>query len=129
MLRSSVTAAVVLALTCGQVAGRAQGKAPGPVDFSGWWVLNTELSDHPDQVGLGIRSGGTDNGQPRGGGRGGGGRGGFGGRGGLGGRGGFGGGGRSQESTDDRLRVLELTDEVRNPPSSLSIAQTKDTFT
>jgi len=44
--------------------------------------------------------------------------------------GGYGGGGaqRPQESNDDRLRALELADEVRNPSTKLTITQMEDTL-
>ncbi len=105
---------------------------PAHPDLSGSWTLNTDQSDHPQQS----AQGSDDDGRTRGGdGRGGGGGrgGGFGGgRGGFGGgRGGFaGGGGRGQRgggNTDDRLRALEMNDEIRNPPQALTIAQKADT--
>jgi hypothetical protein len=135
MIRS-VIAAVVIAGAWAGAAG-AQAASTERPDFSGSWMLNSDLSDHQEQVGFGPEASGTDSGQPRTGGPtgGSGGGGGFGrrgggGRGGLGG-GGFGGSGGSQaprESTDDRLRTLELTDEVRNPSSTLTISQHDGTF-
>ena len=123
MIRS-VVAAVVISAACAGVAGAQVASTERP-DFSGSWTLNADLSDHPQQVGFDPGASGTETGQPRTGGATGGtgGGGGFGGRG-AGGRGGYGRGGLGtggslggqapRESTDDRLRVLELTDEVRN---------------
>jgi len=107
-------------------------------DFSGSWTFNSDLSDHPEQVSFGLEGNGSTVGGGGGGGDGGtGGRGGFGGmgRGGFGGMGrggGMGGGGirgsqGGQLSTDDRLKIEELADEVRDPSPSLTITQTNAT--
>jgi len=124
----------------------ASGAADPHVDFSGPWILNQDQSDHPQQVGFGRGNDNGDSTRNRGGGSGGsgggsgggyggghgggygGGRGG--GMGGRGGGGGYGGGGaqRPQENNDDRLRALELADEVRNPSTKLTITQMEDTL-
>ena len=111
-----------------------QARAADHPDLSGGWVLNVPLSEHPEQVGFESNGrGGNDDpgaGRQRGGGVGGG----FGGRaGGRGGGGGFGrgaGGSRgARGNTDDRLKVLELSDEARNPPARIEIAMHGEALT
>jgi hypothetical protein len=142
---NTVVASVFVGAALSLVSAAAVRAADPHVDFSGPWVLNEDQSDHPQQVGFGH---GTDKGEPTtrhpsggsGGGGGGGGRGGYGGGGGYGGRGGgggyggrgggggYGGGQQAQQSTDDRLRALELADEVRNPSEKLTITQNDDSL-
>jgi len=124
----SSAAAWIVAVAC---VFSVRAIAAAKPDLSGKWTLNVDASDHPKQVfGQGD---GSDAGSRRGGdsgrGAGRGGRGGFGGRGG----GGFGGGGRNRRggasgNTDDRLRLLELSDEIRHPSATLTIAQHADTL-
>ncbi|HEX4348253.1 MAG TPA: hypothetical protein VHZ73_11820 [Vicinamibacterales bacterium] len=143
-----MTAAVAIACAAMGLPTLAQSAAKHP-DLSGSWSFNSSQSDLPrDPSGRGDDNGqaGTDptnpggNGGGSGGGYGGRGRGGFGGggAGGLGGggfgRGGAGGGGfgrgsASQGNTDDRVRTLELTDEVRHPSATLTVTAKADTVT
>ena len=134
--KSAFSAVAIAWITFGVLAG-AQRPVKHP-DFTGSWTFNPSQSDKPRAP-----SGqGDDNGQPDtnpgvppGGGSGGRGRGGFGGGGfggggfGRGGSGGFGRGQAARGNTDDRVKTLELTDEVRNPPESLTITQEGDTVT
>lgn len=135
MKRWHSVAIAAVTLTCGLATGAAQSapSRPTPVqsakapatdkpNFSGLWILNTDLSDNPTQAGLGPGQRQGDG--PRSGGRRGGFGGGFGGRGGFGGgygRGGFAGGQRPQGSPGDSSRT-QLFNEVRNPSATLMIS-------
>jgi hypothetical protein len=112
-------------------------QASNKPNLAGDWTYNNELSDHPDRVDLGVQNSGSRSGGSGGGsGTGGGGTGRHGGFGGFGRGGGFGGSGRGTEagggqanqlSTEDRLKIEELVDEIKKPSPSLTIAQTQDT--
>lgn len=144
---SHLRARILIAAAAGATIvslGRAQAPQKHP-DFSGAWAFNASQSDQPrNPNGRGDDTGQT-NAPAAGPTTGNGGYGGRGGRGGFGG-GGFGGGGfgggrgrgagglggagqASRGNTDDRVKTLELTDEIRNPPASLTITQKGDTVT
>jgi hypothetical protein len=120
-----ITLAVVLSVTPDRA--RAQvGAAP----IAGAWMLNTDLSDKPEQS---TQADGGDRGSGGGYGRGGGGYGG--GRGGR--RGGFGGGGfggRSGQQTgsaspEERERMRQAMRDIMEAPSRLTITQTSSMVT
>jgi len=120
-----ITLAVVLSVTPDRA--RAQvGAAP----IAGAWMLNTDLSDKPEQS---TQADGGDRGSGGGYGRGGGGRGG--GRGGR--RGGFGGGGfggrggqqTGSASPEERERMRQAMRDIMEAPSRLTITQTSSMVT
>jgi hypothetical protein len=110
----------------------AAQSAPAPIGHSespslaGIWVLNPALTVRPPEIGFNrewARGGDpTGAGGRSGGGRSGGGR-----------RGGYGGGGMgapvmSRETAEDSTRVDQLTEEVRTPPSRLTIVKKPDSI-
>ena len=113
---------ILCALVSGATAG-AQG--PAPRYLSGSWILDTYLSDHPEQIAQALRydtgeSGqdGTERGRAGGFGTG---------------RGRVGGSGRSerertpskdQVNPEDRKKLKELTDAIQFAPTMLTISQT-----
>jgi hypothetical protein len=130
-----VAAAIVAAVFLAQSNPPAVS-AQTPTRLVGTWSLNRSLSEFPKEIGFNpdwVRAG-LDTGQDRG--ASGGARGGGGGRGG-GRRGGGGGssGGSSppftpqRQSADDATRVQLLTEEVRNPPARLTIADSGGAIT
>jgi len=138
MRRCPANLVFVIVLTCVAATARAQS-SPGDrqspsaekPNFTGSWVLNTELSDTTPQVGFGGAPDTSGNERRGGGRRGGGVGGGIGGGGGFGGRGGFGGGyggggaagrKRVQDTPEQREKIAALTDEVRYPSSTLLIS-------
>ena len=125
---------VMVAIACATPT-HAQGIPVGGPDFSGTWMLDSHLSDNPEQVAQEIRfdtgqsvdqelfGGGTERGRPGGIGRGGEGQGRR-----------VGperdhGGTADQISADDRKKVTELTDAVQFASPTLTIAQTDSTIT
>jgi hypothetical protein len=116
-----------LVMLIGGASPRAQPPSGDKPNFTGSWVLDQDLSDNPQQVGFPSSNSGQTSPRSGGGGRRGGSGGGFGGRGGFGGGvfGGGSGGGRQQPqmSQDERNKIEELTNEVKNPSSSLLISQ------
>lgn len=107
MTRAGVTSlvvAAVVAIVPGSGA-RAQGDAP---DLSGHWTLNAKLSRIPREIGFGM-----DLFDPAGAAS-------------AGGAGESAAAIRFQESEDEAKRRALLVDEVRTPPSNVSIAQTGD---
>jgi hypothetical protein len=143
MQRWSAAFAVCVGFTLAAASPHAQSASSERPNISGVWRLNPDLSDNPQQVDSGWNRP-AQAGNQRGGGRSG--HGGYGGNGGMGGRGGFGGfgtggaggygGGGSggygggagggarppQVSSEDRTRIQAMTNEVKNPSSSLTIA-------
>ncbi len=115
MTRSGLAAVLVAAMVAG-IARPAPVRAQDKSDLAGRWTLNRELSKFPREIGFGAAwaaSNGTGPDTPEGGG---------------GGRRGSGGGGAGpaafsarRESPDDAKRLQQLTAEVRNPPSHLTI--------
>jgi len=99
--------------------------AQGPVDLSGKWTLDTVLSDSPEQTAAAIRADlGQSGGEQLFGESGG--RGGFG-RGGGGRRGPDARAGSAQDrkpNEEEQKRIDELSEELRYPPASMTIAQT-----
>jgi hypothetical protein len=105
-------------------ASTAQSESPR---LAGIWVLNPALTERPQEIGFNrdwARSGEATGASGRSGGRSGGGGGH---------RGGYGGGGMgapamSRESAEDSTRVEQLTEEVRTPPSRVTIVQKPDSI-
>jgi len=128
MSRILAAAAVIAAFVAGPNPAGVSEQTPSRL--AGTWSLNRSLSEFPKEVGFNPdwAVAGFDPGQDRGASgaaRGGGGRGGA--RRGGGGGGSTGGSSRpftpQRESADDAKRVQLLTDEVRNPPTRLTITE------
>jgi hypothetical protein len=130
MTRLGISAIVVTALVAASSSFQ-NTSAQGAAAISGEWTLNRGSSEFPREIGFTpewMRSG-LETGQPAGGER----------SGGRGGRRGGGSGGSSagstrpssgpRESADDAKRAQLLTDEVRNPPTRLTIAASGDAVT
>ena len=121
-----------LLFTSAIVFTHAQKAASDTPNFAGTWLLDPLLTDNPEQVAAALRidagqfgpAGETAGGGSGTGGSGGGRRGGFGGRRGGGGSGGRGGAAANPVSTEDRQRLDDLTEGLRFPSSTLTIAQT-----
>lgn len=112
---------VVLCVTGAVQPSATSPSQPAAPDIAGAWVMNTALTQRPDEIGFArdwTRGAGGDEGERSAGGRG---R-----RGGGSGSGARGAPPVSRESLDDSVRVQQLTAEARTPPSRLTIVQKPD---
>ena len=110
--RRTFAAALLMAACVAGVSGQGKPAATAPVDLDGSWKLNRELSQFPSDLGFGmdvVGGGKTTMTDP-----------------------GRGGGGQSVSpglvanrpaSREEAQNSRQLVDEVRNPPASLTIAQ------